>query len=69
MSAPTVTLNGQVVPIQPGCSLAEWLDGLGVAPQSVATAVNGQFVARDVRALWVLRAGDAVFTFQAITAG
>lgn len=56
-----------------GSTLAEALDILlaarGKAPDSVATAVNGQFVARGLRAGHELRDGDTVLCFSPITGG
>ncbi len=46
-----------------------WSRRSGQAPQALATAVNGEFVARDARTGVQLREGDAVFTFQPITGG
>lgn len=50
-------------------TLADLLAALGVAPDAVATAVNGQFVPRDRRAQHRLHAGDSVTTFQPIVGG
>lgn len=56
-----------------GCTLAQALDhllaGLNKPAESVATAVNGQFVARGARAGHVLQDGDAVLCFSPITGG
>lgn len=64
-----ITVNGQAQPIPTGTSLANVLAHAQLAPEAVATAVNGEFVARPDRASRELLAGDAVFTFQAITGG
>jgi sulfur carrier protein len=64
-----ITLNGEPREIEPGTTLADLVAALGQAPQALATAVNGDFVAREARAGVELRAGDAVFTFQPITGG
>ena len=64
-----ITLNGEPRAIQEDTTLADLVAALGHAPQSLATAVNGEFVARDARAGVRLREGDAVFTFQPITGG
>lgn len=50
-------------------TLHEWVLAQGLAPEALATALNGQFVPRTQRASTVLRAGDALVTFQAITGG
>ena len=41
-------------------TLAELVESLGYDAASIATAVNGDFVARGARAARVLAAGDAV---------
>lgn len=64
-----VTVNGERREIAAGASLADLVAALGQAPQALATAVNGEFVARDARPQCLLRDGDAVFTFQPITGG
>ena len=64
-----ITVNGEPRSVAEGSTLADLVAALGQAPQSLATAVNGEFVARDARAGVQLRAGDAVFTFQPITGG
>jgi sulfur carrier protein len=63
-----VTINGQARQL-PAMTLAQWVEHSGVAAQSVATAVNGEFIARDARTHCQLRDGDAVMTFQAIEGG
>lgn len=64
-----VLVNGQPRPLVAGASLATLLRELGAAPESVATAVNGEFVARAVRADRLLRPGDEVTLFQPIVGG
>ena len=64
-----VLLNGEPLSIAAGISLADLLEQLGHAPRSVATVVNGDFVARDARAARRLSAGDQVMTFQPIVGG
>jgi sulfur carrier protein len=64
-----ITLNGEPRPIADGQTLADLITALGEPPQSLATAINGEFVARAARADTPLRDGDAVFTFQPITGG
>jgi len=50
-------------------TLAQWVQQQGLAPEAVATAVNGQFVQRDLRSQRVLADGDAIVTFQPIVGG
>ena len=64
-----ITLNGEPRGLDEGATLADLVASLGVPPQSLATAVNGEFVPRAARADVPLREGDAVFTFQPITGG
>lgn len=64
-----VLVNGQVRTLCAPRTLAELIRELGHAPDSVATALNGEFVARGQRADRVLRDGDRVTCFQAITGG
>ena len=65
----SITLNGETHGVTEGMTLEAFLTSLGQARQSVATAVNQNFVARDQRGSRPLMAGDAVFTFQPITGG
>lgn len=64
-----ITVNGEPRAVAQGDTLADLVAALGQPPQSLATAVNGEFVARAARAATQLRDGDAVFTFQPITGG
>jgi sulfur carrier protein len=64
-----ITVNGKPRAVRDGETLADLVAALGQPPQSLATAVNGEFVARAARAATPLREGDAVFTFQPITGG
>lgn len=63
-----VHVNGEFRRVTPG-TLAEWLDSEGLAAGQVATAVNGEFVARDARARRILRDGDRIDVFRAIVGG
>ena len=65
----TITLNGEPRDLPDGATLADLVASLDQAPQALATAVNGDFVAREARAQRVLAEGDTVFTFQPITGG
>ena len=64
-----ITLNGEQRELPAGQTLADLIAQLDAPPQALATAVNGEFVARDARARRQLTDGDAVFTFQPITGG
>jgi sulfur carrier protein len=50
-------------------AVARILQGRDTTPEQVATAVNGQFVARSARATHNLQDGDAVLCFSPITGG
>ena len=64
-----ITMNGESQSIPSDTNLADVIANAQLAAEAVATAVNGEFVARNDRAARALLAGDAVFTFQAITGG
>jgi sulfur carrier protein len=64
-----ITLNGEPRALEGSQTLADLVTALGQPPQSLATAVNGEFVPRAARETVQLREGDAVFTFQPITGG
>ena len=53
-------------------TLQAWVDALGargVLPAALATAVNGHFVPRNLRAQQPLAEGDTILTFQPIQGG
>ena len=64
-----ILVNGQVHSLLAPRTLAELIGELGHAPDSVATALNGEFIARGQRVEHVLCDGDRVTCFQAITGG
>jgi len=64
-----VALDGRPREIAGGTTLGALLAELGYAPNAVATAVNGRFVARGLRDGLELQAGDSVLLFQPITGG
>lgn len=65
----TVQVGGRDQAVPAGCSLAQLLDQLGQAPEAVATAVNGEFIARALRAGHRLQPGDQVQCFKPIVGG
>ncbi|MDP1565063.1 MAG: sulfur carrier protein ThiS [Polaromonas sp.] len=69
MTPITITLNGEARELPAGSTLADVFAADDQPAASFASAVNGEFVARDARPNTVLSDGDAVFTFQAITGG
>lgn len=64
-----VIVNGEACPLPHGASLGDLLAQLGHAPEAVATAVNGDFVARGLRAGHALADGDQVQCFRPIVGG
>lgn len=64
-----ITVNGASQSVPLGTRLATVIAQAQLVAETVATAVNGSFVARNDRIAHELLAGDAVFTFQAITGG
>jgi sulfur carrier protein len=64
-----MTVNGQPLAMPANSTLADLLTQLGHAPESIATALNGEFIPRVQRDQQTLRSGDKVTCFQAITGG
>ena len=64
-----VIVNGQAHTLRASSTLADLIGQLGHAPDSIATALNGEFVARSQRDARVVRDGDRVTCFQTITGG
>jgi sulfur carrier protein len=69
VNASSLRFNGQPQALATPLSLSDLLALHGIAADSVATAVNGQFVQREQRAATALRPGDEVITFHAIVGG
>lgn len=65
----TIQLDGTPHSLAAGTTLAQLLEALGHAPQSVSTAVNAEFVARAARHNRALVDGDQVLLFQPIVGG
>jgi sulfur carrier protein len=68
-SSITVLVGGEKRRLPSGSTLAELLAALDHEPAAVATAVNGEFVARGARAERLLVDGDRVHCFKPITGG
>ncbi|HOF51909.1 MAG TPA: sulfur carrier protein ThiS [Rhodoferax sp.] len=64
----TVVVNGQPQTTT-ARTLQDWVDAQSVQPAALATAVNGEFVPRDLRAQRLLCVGDLIVTFQPIQGG
>ena len=73
MSTIRITLNGAEHLVTPPITLGELLARLQTGdpanPAPVATAVNGQYVARQARDDHALNDHDVVTTFEPITGG
>ncbi len=70
----TVNLDSGARQVPQGTTVAELLaqvlaDTPTLRPEGVATAVNGDFVARHLRANHVLNDGDTLLCFAPITGG
>ena len=64
----TVQVNGAPQPTT-ARTLAQWVQEQGLSADALATAVNGQFVPRTLRAQQPLAEGDTIVTFQPIEGG
>ena len=64
-----VLVNGESRTLRDDTTIAELLASLGHAPESVAVAVNGEFVPRALRSGRLLRHGDQVACFKPIVGG
>lgn len=64
-----IFLNGVAHDCADRISLAAFLDSLGIASTSCATAVNQVFIAREQRHQTILEPNDQVMTFEPITGG
>jgi len=65
----TIHLDEHALTLPDGSTLDQLLIQQQRAPESVATARNGQFVARDARPGTVLSDGDQVLLFKPIVGG
>jgi sulfur carrier protein len=64
----TVVVNG-TPEITSARTLQAWVEARGALPAALATAVNGNFVPRSLRAQQLLAEGDTILTFQPIEGG
>lgn len=64
-----ILVNGQARTVVACSTLADLVGELGHAPEGIATALNGEFIARSRRTHCVLRDGDSITCFQAIVGG
>ena len=65
----SVRVNDQLHDWSPGLTVAALLQRRGDAPDSVATALNGAFVAREARERTALEPGDQITLFKPIVGG
>ena len=69
-STPSITVVVNGTPERTSArTLKAWVQARGVLPAALATAVNGQFVPRSLRAQQPLAEGDTILTFQPIEGG
>lgn len=64
-----IRLDDQPMEVPADCSIAQLLSLLGRPPESVATARNGSFVAREARERTLLEDGDQIILFKPIVGG
>ena len=64
-----IHLNKDRLQFPEGTTLAALVASLDKPPAALATAVNGDFVPRDLREQCTLNDGDVVMTFEPITGG
>ena len=64
-----ISLDGRPHPVPVATSLSALVSSLDHLPDKVSTAVNGLFVPRAKRDVYVLADGDAVLLFQPIVGG
>jgi len=65
----TVFVDQKPIDVAPQTTLAQIITQLDLAPEQIATALNGQFIARQNREQHVLQANDNIMVFQAIVGG
>lgn len=63
-----ITINGELQHTS-ASTLEEWVATLNIPATALATALNGQFVPRELRSQQPLVEGDSIVTFQAIVGG
>ena len=72
MTAPesvVISLDGRPHPVPVATTLSVLVRSLDHLPDKVSTAVNGLFVPRATRDVYLLSDGDAVLLFQPIVGG
>jgi sulfur carrier protein len=65
----TIYLDDERLQLPAPSAISDLLTHLQRAPESVATALNGRFVAREAREQTPLQDGDQVLLFKAIVGG
>ncbi|MXR36892.1 sulfur carrier protein ThiS [Craterilacuibacter sinensis] len=65
----TVHLNGEALEVASSSSLAALLESRDIAADSMASARNGEFVARSARSACQLAEGDEITLFMPIVGG
>jgi len=64
-----ITINNVTVELPEGATLKEALEAKGIAPEGIATAVNGKVVAAVMRSSKTLSAGDSIVIIKAFYGG
>lgn len=65
----TIRFNGRMTSCPEATTLEQFLNTQSIAAESVATAVNTEFVPRQKRAHTVLKTGDEIMSFGAVVGG
>lgn len=65
----SVRLNGEALEVAGGSSLDALLASRNIAADSMASARNGEFVARSARSACLLADGDEITLFMPIVGG
>jgi sulfur carrier protein len=69
LSDTTFRFNEATLPWVAGLRVSDVLEHQDLAPERVATALNGAFVPRTARAGTLIAPGDTLTAFQAIVGG
>ncbi len=64
-----ININNVAIELPEGATLQDALDAKGIAPQGIATAVNGKVVADVMRSSKTLKPGDSVVVIKAFYGG
>jgi sulfur carrier protein len=65
----SVTVNGKPRDLRSGFTIPQMLDALGIKPEQVAVAVNGEVITRRLWGETTVKEGDAVEIVRAVGGG